>query len=128
MVWHCVALHLGAEPVTSLQEPRLPARASPACESLAAAGRPSQVKGLGEAIVSGTVPGTSLAFTARKDDVDSPKARRFRFFWCSVGGRRGAGLHPPQAEEVLLPLVLALPAEGGAPGPALLSSEGGRLG
>ncbi|KAL4448876.1 hypothetical protein ABPG77_007593 [Micractinium sp. CCAP 211/92] len=31
------------------------------------------VRGLGEAIVSGTVPGTSLTFTARKDDIDNPK-------------------------------------------------------
>eukprot|EP00887_Chlorella_sp_A99_P007269 scaffold2.g7269.t1 len=31
------------------------------------------VKGLGEAIVSGTVPGTALAFVARKDDIDNPK-------------------------------------------------------
>ncbi len=32
------------------------------------------VAGLGEAIVSGMVPGTSLSFTARKDALDSPQA------------------------------------------------------
>ena len=31
------------------------------------------VRGMGEAIVSGTVPGSALAFTARKDDLDNPK-------------------------------------------------------
>lgn len=31
------------------------------------------VKGLGEAIVSGNVPGSSLAFTAEKSDLDTPK-------------------------------------------------------
>ena len=31
------------------------------------------VRGLGEAIVSGTVPGTALAFTARKDALDAPQ-------------------------------------------------------
>lgn len=31
------------------------------------------VAGLGESIVSGMVPGTSLSFTARKDDLESPK-------------------------------------------------------
>lgn len=31
------------------------------------------VRGLGEAIVSGTVPGTALAFVARKDDLDNPQ-------------------------------------------------------
>jgi alpha-glucan,water dikinase len=31
------------------------------------------VRGLGEAIVSGTVPGTSLAFTARKDALNDPQ-------------------------------------------------------
>ena len=31
------------------------------------------VRGLGEAIVSGTVPGTALTFVARKDDIDSPR-------------------------------------------------------
>ena len=30
------------------------------------------VKGLGESLVSGMVPGSSIAFTARKDDLDSP--------------------------------------------------------
>lgn len=33
------------------------------------------VKGLGEAIVSGTVPGTALAFTAKKNDLDNPTVR-----------------------------------------------------
>jgi hypothetical protein len=32
------------------------------------------VAGLGEAIVSGMVPGTSLSFTARKDDLGNPQA------------------------------------------------------
>lgn len=31
------------------------------------------VKGLGEALVSGMVPGSSIAFTARKDDLDHPQ-------------------------------------------------------
>jgi hypothetical protein len=31
------------------------------------------VAGLGEAIVSGMVPGTSLSFTARKDDLGNPQ-------------------------------------------------------
>jgi hypothetical protein len=31
------------------------------------------VAGLGEAIVSGMVPGTSLCFTARKDDLGNPQ-------------------------------------------------------
>ena len=31
------------------------------------------VRGLGEAIVSGTVPGTALTFVARKDDIDAPR-------------------------------------------------------
>jgi len=31
------------------------------------------VRGMGEAIVSGTVPGSALAFTARKDDLDNPQ-------------------------------------------------------
>ncbi|KAL4422809.1 hypothetical protein ABPG75_009006 [Micractinium tetrahymenae] len=31
------------------------------------------VRGLGEAIVSGTVPGTALTFVARKDDIDNPR-------------------------------------------------------
>ena len=31
------------------------------------------VKGLGESIVSGMVPGSSLAFTARKDNLDQPQ-------------------------------------------------------
>lgn len=33
------------------------------------------VKGLGESIVSGMVPGSSLAFMARKDALDSPQVR-----------------------------------------------------
>ncbi len=33
------------------------------------------VKGLGEAIVSGTVPGASLAFVAKKNDLDNPTVR-----------------------------------------------------
>lgn len=31
------------------------------------------VKGMGESIVSGTVPGSALAFTAKKNDLDNPK-------------------------------------------------------
>lgn len=31
------------------------------------------VKGLGEALVSGMVPGSSIAFAARKDDLDHPQ-------------------------------------------------------
>lgn len=41
------------------------------------------VRGLGEAIVSGTVPGTALTFVARKDDIDNPRVR----------GGGGAGPH-----------------------------------
>lgn len=33
------------------------------------------VLGLGEAIVSGMVPGSALAFVAKKDDLDNPKVR-----------------------------------------------------
>ena len=33
------------------------------------------VKGLGEAIVSATVPGASLGFVAKKDDLDNPRVR-----------------------------------------------------
>lgn len=32
-----------------------------------------QVRGLGETIVSGTVPGAALTFVARKDDIENPK-------------------------------------------------------
>lgn len=34
------------------------------------------VRGLGEAIVSGTVPGAALTFVARKDDIENPTVSR----------------------------------------------------
>lgn len=43
--------------------PTLTARAPLSC----------QVRGLGETIVSGTVPGAALTFVARKDDIENPK-------------------------------------------------------
>lgn len=35
--------------------------------------------GLGEAIVSGMVPGTSLSFTARKDNLGDPQVMQLAF-------------------------------------------------
>lgn len=49
------------------------------------------VRGLGEAIVSGTVPGTALAFVARKDDLDNPQVG---VGWGLVGW--GGGCARPQ--------------------------------
>jgi hypothetical protein len=45
------------------------------------------VRGLGEAIVSGTVPGAALTFVARKDDIENPKVGRR-----AGQGNRGRGL------------------------------------
>lgn len=42
------------------------------------------VKGLGESIVSGMVPGSSLAFTARKDSLDNPQVFPPRWLWHNV--------------------------------------------
>ncbi len=39
---------------------------------------PCQVRGLGETIVSGTVPGAALTFVARKDDIENPKVGGWR--------------------------------------------------
>jgi alpha-glucan,water dikinase len=63
------------------------------------------VRGLGEAIVSGTVPGTALAFAARKDALDAPRVLLYPsksegmfvddgslIFRCAP---RGGGLPPP---------------------------------
>jgi hypothetical protein len=45
------------------------------------------VRGLGEAIVSGTVPGAALTFVARKDDIENPKVGG----WVGGQGNRGRG-------------------------------------
>lgn len=62
------------------------------------------VKGLGESLVSGMVPGSSIAFAARKDNLDAPQTlsyasksegmfvRESLIFRCRglLGGREGA--------------------------------------
>ena len=67
------------------------------------------VAGLGETIVSGTVPGTALAFVARKDDMDNPQARSCsrRLPGCS---RRRAPGRARQPHTGLLHLTSAPPA------------------
>lgn len=59
------------------------------------------VKGLGESLVSGMVPGSSIAFAARKDNLDAPQTlsyasksegmfvRESLIFRCVGGGRGG---------------------------------------